>query len=302
MSKTAAAGTEDIRSNNVFIRKNENTRKTGARMTRNTRSDNRMNDTKRNDEYFGKDRHHRIGKEPANSSMNFGVEMFPELKKETPNSSTYVSNTLPVQTTTSSSWLDTIKQREEDEKNNMVGINVNDRRYWNGVHWIGPMFMRAKINSKSNNPTISKDSLDSTDTLNNKTDDLILQPCPQVFNISQHTENIEYSKDSVNWYGSWNETFSDEQLENIRLDEEQNEKMEIFKIMEDYRCKVEYESDKYYKDTGELSDYAKAVYEREEYERYVEQLDIQYYEDDNEESNDMVDGYDYLEEDEEDVY
>lgn len=298
MSKTAAtAGTEDIRSNNIFTRKNKNTHKTDGRMTHNTRSENRINDTRRNDEYFGKDKRHRIGKEPANSSLNFGVDMFPELKKEMVPSTSAVNTSTPVQSSSRSSWLDTIKQREDDEKNNMVGINVNDKQYWRGVQWIGPMFMRAKKKNVSNIMTTTTDPSNPNNPSTSKTDDFTLQSYPQIFNVAHIVKNIEYSRDSVNWYDSWEETFSDEQLEDIRFDEEQKKRVEIFNTMEDYRRKVEYESDKYYMDTGELSEYAKAVHNREEYEKYVNQLEIQYYEDDNIGNNDVLDGCEYLEED-----
>lgn len=299
MSKTAA-GTEDIRSNNIFIRKNENTRKKDDRMNNNTWSENSMSDSNRKWGYSGKDNHHRMGNRPVRNLVNFGEDMFPELKKEMVPSTSPVNTTTPVKSSSRSSWLDTIKQREDDEKKNIVGINVNDKQYWNGVQWIGPMFMRAKRKTNLNDQSIPNES---TDPSINKSDDLTLQSYPQIFNVAHLVKNIEYSRDSVNWYDSWEETFSDEQLEYIRLDEEQKKQLEIFNTMEDYRRKVEYESTKYYNEVGELSEYAKAVYNREEYEKYVNQLETQYYEDDNIGINDVLDGCEYLEEDEiEDYY
>jgi len=291
MSKTN--GTMDNTGNNIFTKKNEIIgRRREGRVNNNTRSDNSSYASSRNGMYSGKDNRRRIGNEPVRSLINFGVDMFPELKKESTPSTTSVNTDIMVQPPSSTSWSDTIKQREEDENNNTTGINVNDKQYWSGVQWIGPMFMRARRKTNSTDPNYP------TDPSRNKSDDLILHPCPQIFNTNGPVKNIEYSRDSVNWHDSWDETFSDEQLEYIRLDEEETEYFETFKIIEDHRCKVEYESVKYYNEVGELSDYAKAVYNREEYEKYANHIDIQYYEHDNGVINDMLDGSEYLEEEE----
>ena len=301
MSKTNSSnGTMDP-SDNIFIKKNGTPRMTEGRVSSNVTSERNSNVSSRvNSSYSGKDIRRRIGNEPARSSIDFGIDMFPELTISTSTStSTSTSNTSSMaQIPRSTSWLDTIKQREEDEKNSTVGINVNDKQYWNGVQWIGPMFMRAR----KPEPTImaTTDPNNPNNPSTSKSDDLILQPYPQVFDTPYPVKNIEYSRDNLNWYDSWDETFSEQQLEYMRLDEERKEQFESFKTMEDYRRRVEYESIKYYNEVGELSEYAKAVFNREEYEKYANQLDRQYYDNDNEEYTDMLEDYEYLEEEEDD--
>ena len=56
---------------------------------------------------------------------------------------------------------------------------------------------------------------------------------------------------------------------------EEEQQFEQSRILEKYRQKLEEESDKYYEEMGELDGYAIARLEREAYEKYAEQFDIE---------------------------
>lgn len=195
-------------------------------------------------------------------------EDFPELVK------TEKKDTPTIQP--ESSWQSAMKQREEEEQRSKEGtINQNDPKYWRGAKWIGPMLIRQKSYPDSwyqYMETASKGHASS-------------YLCP--------FRETEYSRDGTNWYLSWNETFSETQLQRMEYEEEEEQQFEQSRILEKYRQKLEEESDKYYEEMGELDGYAIARLEHEAYEKYAEQFDIEIpVEDIDDEDSD-----DYLEDD-----
>ena len=139
-------------------------------------------------------------------------------------------------------------------------IDVTDSRYWQGIHWTGPVIMRGGTSRT----------------------------------------RIEYSRDNIHWYSSWEDTFSETILEQQRIEKEQcreqEEYEEGYKIMDEYVNRIEYESERYYNEVGELDDYAKAVLARKQYEEYAKQFDIVDVVE-LDENNEVIDEEDYLEED-----
>ena len=196
-------------------------------------------------------------------------EDFPELVK------TEKKDTPTIQP--ESSWQSAMKQREEEEQRSKEGtINQNDPKYWRGAKWIGPMLIRQKSYPDSwyqYMETASKGHASS-------------YLCP--------FRETEYSRDGTNWYLSWNETFSEEQLQRIEYEEEEEYKMEQYRILEEYKNTLEEEAEKYYEETGELNGYANAYLERIEYEKYAEQFNNEMPLEDNE---DELDSDEYLEDD-----
>ena len=91
----------------------------------------------------------------------------------------------------------------------------------------------------------------------------------------------EYSRDGTNWYKSWNDTFTQDQLQ--AMEDEKHEKMleRWSQSLEEIYERQRLESERYYYETGELDEFAKAELDRIEYEKYAEQFEI--YEDEEEE-------------------
>lgn len=196
-------------------------------------------------------------------------EEFPELvktdKKDTEN------------ILTESSWQNAMKQRQEEEERIKEGtINQNDPKYWRGATWIGPMLIRQKNYPESWYKYMEAASSGYASSY--------------MFPFRE----TEYSRDGATWYPSWNETFSDSQLLGIEYEEEEEYKMEQYRILEEYGVKMRNESDNYYEETGELDGYAIAYMERIAYEKYAEQFDIEV---EAEHLEDAMDSDDYLEDD-----
>jgi hypothetical protein len=85
---------------------------------------------------------------------------------------------------------------------------------------------------------------------------------------------IEYSRDGENWFKSWNETFTEEQLENMKKKEEEEEMDEWYDYLENLADKYISESKQNYMETGELDFFAEAQLDRLAYEKYAEQFEI----------------------------
>lgn len=181
------------------------------------------------------------------------------------------SNPIP----TISPWVLAMQKRkaEEDEAKKYV-INENDPKYWNGVKWIGPMFLKSE-HSKTI-PESNKNRLCST-------------------HIVFHGKT-KYSRNGKIWYDTWEETFSKNQLEAIKDLEAYEYHHNCCKVLDEYCDKLETESLNYYLETGEMDEYAKARLDRLEYEKYAEQFEIT---EEELETNSNSDDYDsdYLEDD-----
>ena len=218
-------------------------------------------------------RHVNRNSRPQRKQLVMNENDFPSLGSSNNSNTSYSS----IQNT---SWQTTIKEREiEEEEQNKSYINETNSKYWRGVRWKGPMIIRKKPRSIS---------LQESNTTSNTTSSIIVPK-----------RGIEYSRDGVTWYNSWNDTFSEEQLYNIQLEEEREYQEECANILDDYRESGRIESERYYNETGELDGYALAELDRISYEEYAKQFDIQTLsnngnlEDDEDEANNS----DYLEDD-----
>lgn len=216
---------------------------------------------------------------PINMNSN-KEEDFPELVKKKGEEEGKEENTDPntdPNIPNKSSWQNAMKQREEEEERIKEGtINQYDPKYWRGASWIGPMLIHQK-----KYPDSWYKYMESA--------------------VKGHASSYlfpfretEYSRDGENWYSSWNDTFSEVQLQRMEYEEEEERKMEQYRVLEEYRDRLGEESDKYYEETGELDGYAIAYLERIEYEKYAEQFDDIT---PLEEFGDDMDSDDYLEDD-----
>lgn len=178
---------------------------------------------------------------------------------------------------TSTTWLEAIRQQEENSQNE-TAINQYDPKYWNGAMWIGPMLMR-----QAEYPADWYVYIENAIKGNASS---FLVPY----------RRTEFSRDGKNWYTSWDDTFTDEQLQQIQEEEEYIVSEERRNILEEYRktqCRI---SAKYYEEIGEFDDYTVARLERLAYEKYAEQFE-QVEEEEVYDNEELEETDDYLEED-----
>ena len=183
------------------------------------------------------------------NKIDMSTEMFPELPSNHPMTcNVSINNTKPM---SKSFWSppETKNESENEEESNakdITDIDVENSKYWRGVNWIGPIIIRGN----------TKSSIESNDT---------------------NRSRIEYSRDNIHWHTSIEKTFTEEQLENQKIQHEQQEYEEkcedVYRMMNEYSRKLDTESELYYYEMGELNDYAKAVFARKEYEDYAKQFD-----------------------------
>ena len=204
------------------------------------------------------------------NKIDLTTEMFPELSSNIPINSP-ISTTFD-QPMSKSVWTPSEPVKGDADQtifslNNITKLDINDPNYWRGTRWTGPTIIRG--NTKSSESVTE-------------------------FNRSR----IEYSRDNIHWYSSWRETFSEAQIERRQIEKEEEKYEDIYRLMNEYSCRIEEESDRYYHEVGELDDYAKAVIAREEYEAYARQFDLsEQIESVENNEYDEEDDYDYLEED-----
>ena len=159
---------------------------------------------------------------------------------------------------TESKWKKAIIKQSDKEKNL---INVNDPKYWRGHIWIGPICLKQNKYPDCWNNYLKKAQQSHASTI--------------IFPI----QKTQYSRDNVNWYNSYEETFTEYQLENMNNQklEEENKKIneDLDRQLSILFEKRQKESEEYYQITGELDFFAQAEIEREEYEKYAKQFDIE---------------------------
>ena len=153
-------------------------------------------------------------------------------------------------------------------------VNVNNPNHWRGSIWIGPHMVRMrKSGSKmtNNNFALEGKGYVSPGTV------IISTPHP-----------YEHSRDGINWYKSFKETFTEEQLEAIREQEEQDMYNKWCDRSNELYEKRRIESLQYYYETGEEDGFMIAERESREYDAYVERLEkeLEEYEDEEEECYD----------------
>ena len=138
-------------------------------------------------------------------------------------------------------YLETCKKKQEEQEK--LGLNLKDPKYWNKNKWIGPVHMKTKKN------------------VGNK----------------YYINKILYSRNGIDWYNSWKETFEKEEYNKmmIQINEERMQKLsdEYIKKMEKYEMKQKMESMMHYNNTGDLDDYALVeswIKKHEDFEKEIE--------------------------------
>ena len=246
-------------------------RDNGNREIRNRDNGNRMNNEKNRGEISNRNNTSSV---PSFNTSSNKIEDFPELVKREG-----AKKKIEYDVANGISWQNVVKQRQEEENRLKEGmINQHDPKYWRGATWIGPMLIRQK-----NYPEYWYEYMENA--VKGHASSYI---CPR--------HETEYSRDGINWHSSWNETFSEVQLLRMEYEDEEEHKMEQYRILEEYRERLEKESERYYEETGELDGYAIAELERIAYDKYAEQFNYEIPLEENNE-NDNIESDDYLEDD-----
>ena len=219
------------------------------------------------DKYFGD----RTKKKITSHTVDLSEEMFPVLSASASASSSSTSSNTASESVTSitrdkpmskSVWSpQPIKEKLLNQDPMVISeIDVTDSRYWQGIHWTGPIIMRGGTSGS----------------------------------------RIEYSRDNIQWHSSWEDTFSEALIEQQHMEKEQRREQEeyeeVYRIMDEYANNIESESERYYNEVGELDDYAKAFLARRQYEEYAKQFDV-VDEVETNENNEVIDEDSNLEED-----
>ena len=245
----SSTNTTNTTKNSVDTKHHSDRRSNNSNRHDSNRHDSNRHDINRHDSNRHDINRHDINRHDSNSKntiINITQEDFPELSSRSVTNQKEKELTLP--------WTEAIRQQEEKSMSENM-INQNDPKYWNGAMWIGPMLMRQE-----KYPTDWYMYIDNA-----------IKGNASSFIVPYR--EIEYSRDGNNWYASWNETFTEEQLQDLYEEEDSIIRQEQADILEEYRTTEYNKSLKYYDETGVLDDYAIARLERLSYEKYAEQFE-----------------------------
>jgi hypothetical protein len=150
-----------------------------------------------------------------------------------------------------SEWIKRIKKTEEYQR---PLTDITNPIYWDGPIWKGPVYIKGnKLGENWKKYIENANKLSSTIIIPNM--------------------NTKWSRDGVNWYNSFDETFSPEHLQKIENYKWQKE-MEKFaqRTLELHERRRE-ESERNYMETGDIDDFMWAELEHRKYEEYCEKLE-----------------------------
>ena len=160
-----------------------------------------------------------------------------------------------------------------EEEENSGKLILRDKNNWREHVWIGPKFVKLnKFSEECENQITSYLNVAS------KNASTIILPARKTY----------YSRNNVDWYESWEKTFTEYELMNMNNQLEREEHEDLNKRMteglEILYQKRKAESDRYYEETGELDDFAIVEIERYKHEKWLEEFEKQFeYEENDEE-------------------
>ncbi len=149
------------------------------------------------------------------------------------------------------------KTKEEDEERKPV-VNVNDPKYWDRHRYIGPKLMKS---DKQSSPEFKE---------------YLREASKNASSIVIPNFKIMYSRDGLNWYPSWKETFTNEEWNNMNTQIEQDSVMRIFDNLSARYDKDLQNAYKLYDETGEVNGCLQCHLDSIKHDKYLEQLDKQY--------------------------
>ena len=170
-------------------------------------------------------------------------------------------------------YLEKCKKKQKEEEDSEI-LNTTLAKYWRGNIWIGPIMM------KHNKPQSAcwKNYMEAVKK--NPPSSIVIPG------------RVLYSRDNINWYNSYQETFTEERwrlMEEQKYNEEMAESYNNFCNMCDkLEARYEKESWEYYELTGDLDGWALAKKEMAEYEEYSKQFEY------NEEDENFMESDEYV--------
>jgi hypothetical protein len=168
----------------------------------------------------------------------------------------------------SNEYLNKIKLIHEEEENSGK-LMLRDKNNWRGNIWIGPKFIKADNFSEEHENQIKS---------------YLNVACKNASSIILPLRKTYYSRNNVDWYESWEKTFTEDELMNMNIQVEREEQEDFNKRMIEgleilYQKRKE-ESDIYYEETGEVDDFAIAEIEHDNYEKWLEEFEKQFEDED----------------------
>ena len=242
---------DENRNNRNKERNNRNNK--NDRNNRNNRNDrNNRNNYNRQDEELNKIKKEAEIKREEAKNKEFNETNFPEL----------LENKVKVPDKLKSEYLEKIKKTQEEDKGSKI---LRDKNNWRGHVWIGPKFVKLEKYSKEKEEKIKEYM-----NLASKNASTIVLPFRKKF----------YSRNNVDWYESWEKTFTEDEWINMNNQIIREEQEDLNKRMNEGLERVyqkrKAESEKYYYETGELDDFAIAEKEHEEYEKWLDEFEKQF--------------------------
>jgi len=237
-----------------------NNRRDNRDNRRDNRNYNRNNNNNRNN--YNRDDNREINrirrdaelKREEAKNKEFNESNFPELLK----------NKIKVAQEMKSEYLEKIKKTQEVDKGNNI---LRDPNNWRGHVWIGPKCVKMEKFS-----TEKEQQIKEYMNVASKNARTIILPFRKTY----------YSRNNIDWYESWEKTFTESELINMNNQLEREEHEDLNKRMneglERLYQKRKAESDQHFYETGELDEFAIAEKEHEEYEKWLEEFEKQFQE------------------------
>lgn len=238
---------------------NSNTKNNDNRNHDNRNRDNRNRDNRNRD---NRNRYNR-----NNNYYNYSGNLPPPQPKAPENNTinfpSLQGNKVSVDEPQTNNYIEMCKKKKTEDLEK-ESINVKDPQYWDRKRWIGPHFMKANKLSDKWSKYIETASKNASTII-----------------IPHNT--IYHSRDSINWFPSWKETFTQQEWDDMNKQEDLDIANTVMqKLSEKYEKDLDEAYDLYY-ETGEVNITLQVHLESCEYEKWLEEFEKQFEEDDNEE-------------------
>ena len=243
---------------------NSNTKNSDNRNHDNRNHDNRNRDN-RNRDNRNRDNRNRYNRN--NNHYNYSENLPPPPPKAPENNTinfpSLQGNKVSVDDPQTNNYIEMCKKKKIEDLEKEP-INVKDPQYWDRKRWIGPHFMKANKLSDKWSKYIENASKNASTII-----------------IPHNT--IYHSRDSVNWFPSWKETFTQQEWDDMNKQEEFDIANTVMqKLSDKYEKDLSEAYDVYY-ETGEVNITLQVHLECCEYEKWLDDFEKQFEEDDNEE-------------------
>ncbi len=234
----------------------ESNQKKKYKKNKNNKNNNNANNNDRNDKRRDKYNNRRDNRYNNNIQQQKDnvIQLVPEVLVPQVKEKIYV----PIDT----KYKNIVDNTIESEK--IPTINVNDPKNWNKHIWVGPVL--RKMNKPNNNYS-----------------NYLKEATKYASTIVMPFNKIQCSRDGINWYNSYKETFTEDEWNNMKQQELDEITSKYEKKMEEkYNKELEAAYKEYY-ETGIMNTMVEVDIEVKEHEKYLERLEneILDYQDEN---------------------